>query len=152
VERGLAAISAADGVEVEDKGLSATVHVRRAPDPAAALARVRQVLAAARPPGLELRPGRMSLELRPVDAGDKGTALRAVVARHHLRGLVVLGDDVTDVDMFRAAAQLRAEDGLRAAILAVRGGREVPAEVEAAADAVVGSPGEAVALLRALLS
>lgn len=150
VERGVDAVPAEGGVEVEDKGLSATVHVRRAPDPAGALARIRAALDGGAAAGLELRPGRMSIELRPLGAGDKGTAVRTIVARYRLRGLVVLGDDVTDLDMFRAVASLRAEGGLEAAILAIRGGREVPAEIERAADAVLGSPSEVVALLQGL--
>jgi hypothetical protein len=61
-----------------------------------------------------------------------------------------MGDDVTDLDMFRAAAALRDEGRLRAAILGVAGGREVPAEVHGAADAVLPDPAAAVALLGAL--
>ena len=102
------------------------------------------------PPGLELREGRLSIELRPTGAGDKGSALRQVVERYRLRGAVVVGDDVTDLDMFRAAAELRAEGRLAAAIVAVGGGGEVPAAVADAADLLVASPAELVALLAAL--
>lgn len=150
VERASRAVPAVPGVIVERKGLSATVHVRGAADPEAARGQVREALAAASVPGVEIRPGRMSLELRPRGAGDKGSALRAVVGRYRLRGLLVLGDDVTDLDMFRAAADLRREGRLRAAILAVRGGREVPSEVAAAADDVVASPEALVDLLTRL--
>lgn len=148
--RALAHVPREPGVHAEDKGLSATVHVRNAPDPEAAGRRVRQALEAAEVQGISLRAGRMSLELRPAGAGDKGTALRSVVERHGLRGLLVMGDDVTDLDMFRAAAELRAAGRLRAAILAVAGGREVPAEVQAAADALLPDPASAVELLRRL--
>ncbi len=140
------------GVTTENKGLSATIHFRNAPDPAAAGRRVRLALEAGAPAGVVLRPGRMSLELRPGGAGDKGTAVRAVVERHALRGLVVLGDDVTDLDMFRAARELREAGRLRAAILGVAGGREVPPEVLDAVDAVLPDPASVVELLRALVS
>jgi len=150
VERAIGAVPREDGIRIEDKGLSATVHVRGAPDPAAALARVRERLTASVGAGIDLRPGRMSLELRPPGGGDKGTAVRSLVEREGLRGLVVLGDDVTDLDMFRAAADLRRAGRLAAAILAVRGDGEVPAEVEQAADAVIASPDDAVALIRSL--
>jgi trehalose 6-phosphate phosphatase len=146
----LAAVPAEPGVEVEDKGLSATVHVRGAPDPVAARERVAAALRGARIAGLVLRPGRMSLELRPAGAGDKGTALVEAVGRHGLRGLLVLGDDVTDLDMFRAAAALRAAGRIRAAILAVGGGGEVPDEVAAAADATLADPVAAATLLSRL--
>jgi trehalose-phosphatase len=93
----------------------------------------------------------MSLELRPAGAGDKGTAVDALARRYRLRGLVVIGDDVTDLDMFRAAHRLRDEGGLVAAVLAVGGAGEVPSEVAAAADAVLTDPPAVVTLLRTLV-
>jgi trehalose 6-phosphate phosphatase len=137
------------GVSVEHKGLSATVHFRNAPDHAASEARVREALEKAAISVIALRPGRMSLELRPVGAGDKGTAVEAVVQRHALRGLVVIGDDVTDLDMFRAAHRAR-EAGAVVAVIGVGGGGEVPPEVAAAADALLTDPGAVVELLRSL--
>ena len=150
VESALGAVPQLAGVAVERKGLSATIHVRGAPDPSSALAAVAAALRDAAPEGLELRSGRMSLEVRPAGAGDKGSALRMVVERHALRGLLVLGDDVTDLDMFRAAAGLRATGRLSAVILAVRGGREVPELVAASADAVLDAPADVVRLLEVL--
>jgi trehalose 6-phosphate phosphatase len=100
--------------------------------------------------GLVLRPGRMSLEIRPAAAGDKGSALDALVARHALRGVLVMGDDTTDLDMFRAAAEARARGELAAAILAVAGGDEVPPSVAAAADAVLPDPRAVASLLAEL--
>ncbi len=139
-----------DGVRVEDKGISATVHFRGARDPAAAGRAIAAALAPVIGGDLELRRGRMALELRPVGLGDKGTAVRAVVARHGLKGLLVAGDDVTDLDMFRAARTLRERGDLRAAVLGVGGGHEVPAEVAAAADVVLSSPDAMAALLASL--
>jgi len=64
---------------------------------------------------------------------------------------VVMGDDVTDLDMFDAIAELRAAGTLRAAIVAVGGAdREVPKELFEAADVSLAGPGEAAALLTAL--
>src|SRR5574338_98351 len=146
----LARLPATGGVTVEDKGLSATIHVRNASDPAAANAALETWLRANLPATLGLRRGRMSLELRPAGAGDKGTALASLVERHALRGLLLLGDDVTDLDMFRAAIALRATGAVRVAILAVAGEREVPSEVAASADALLPSPHAAVDVLRAL--
>jgi trehalose 6-phosphate phosphatase len=150
VDRAVAAVPLEPGVTVEHKGLSATIHFRNAPDPAGAAARAQDALAAAGIPGVEVRPGRMSLELRPAGAGDKGTAVEAVARRHGLRGLVVIGDDVTDLDMFHAARRLRERAGLVTALLAVGGAGEVPPEVGAAADALLPDPAAVVALLGAL--
>jgi trehalose 6-phosphate phosphatase len=134
-----------DGVAVDDKGLSATVHYRGAADGTAARA---ALLAGLRdlPPGIELREGRRSIELRPVGAGDKGSAVEEIAARHRLQGLVVAGDDVTDLDMFRVAAALKRRGHVTLA-LAVAGGREVPAAVSDAADLTLESPAQLVGLL-----
>jgi hypothetical protein len=72
------------------------------------------------------------------------------ITRYALRGLLLLGDDVTDLDMFRAAAEARATGRLRATILAVAGSGEVPSAVAAAADALLPDPAAAAELLSAL--
>jgi trehalose 6-phosphate phosphatase len=146
----LARVPPQEGVWIDDKGLSATIHYRSSPHPEGAAERIKAVLGDVTQDGLTLRPGRMSWELRGAGAADKGTALAQLVARHGLRGLVVLGDDVTDVDMFRAASEARARGELNAAILAVAGGDEVPTTVAAAADAVLPDPQAVAALLMAL--
>jgi trehalose 6-phosphate phosphatase len=150
IERALAAVPAEAGVEVEHKGLSATVHVRRAADPAAAAARAREALTRAAVPGVDVRGGRMSIELRPAGAGDKGTAVGEVARRYRLRGMVVIGDDVTDLDMFHAARRLHRDEGVSVAVLAVGGAGEAPPEVAAAADAVLPDPAAVVRMLRDL--
>jgi trehalose 6-phosphate phosphatase len=134
-----------EGVAVDDKGLSATIHYRAARDVAATRAALLSALRSL-PPGIELREGRRSVELRPVGAGDKGSALAAIAERHSLRGVVVAGDDVTDVDMFRVAGALRGR-GVVALSVAVAAGREVPAAVSEAADLTLPAPERLVALL-----
>jgi trehalose 6-phosphate phosphatase len=156
MDRLLAAVPALPGVRIDDKRLSATVHFRNAADPAAAR---RAILAAledalrgglAGETGVELREGRMSVELRPREAGDKGSAVSAAVERFGLRGLIVLGDDLTDLDMFHEAARLRDAGSLHAAIIAVGGGGEVPPQVSAAADSLLDGPASVVRLLSAV--
>ncbi|MEX1155526.1 MAG: trehalose-phosphatase [Chloroflexota bacterium] len=146
LQAALAAVPPADGVAIDDKGLSATVHYRAAPDPEAA----RQMLLAALrilPLGLELREGRRSIELRPAGMGDKGSAVARIAQEHALRGLLVTGDDVTDIDMFHAADALRAQ-GLATLTLAVAGGAEVSRAVSDAADVTVPSPEALARVLR----
>ncbi|MDQ6683376.1 MAG: trehalose-phosphatase [Chloroflexota bacterium] len=146
----LSGLPAEPGIRVEEKGLSATIHYREAAEPAQTRERLLAALEG-RLDGLELREGRASLELRPVGVGDKGRALRTIVDRYSLRGLLVLGDDVTDLDMFRVAAELRQDGRLALALIgAVQGGTEVPAEVAGAADLVVDSVEAAASMLRAL--
>lgn len=89
---------------VEPKPASIAVHHRRVADPAEVLDAVRATLLelADAPPGWEVLDGKAVTELRPAGV-DKGTALQWLAARHPgLRPLVV-GDDVTDEDAFRAA-------------------------------------------------
>lgn len=158
----LASVPHERGVEVDNKRYSATVHYRATADPAHARERIigalRSALARGASTPIELREGRMSVELRPAGGGDKGSAVRELVERFGLRGMLVFGDDVTDLDMFRAAAELRAAGQVDAAIIAVGGGElsdasaEVPPSVLAAADAVLAGPDEVVRLLAAVVS
>ncbi|HET6745040.1 MAG TPA: trehalose-phosphatase [Candidatus Limnocylindria bacterium] len=152
VARVSARVPSMPGVWVEQKGLSTTFHYRNAADREASRDRLLEEIGEVEAEGLVVRPGRMSLELRPAGAGNKGTAIDELVARHALRGLVVLGDDVTDLDMFRAASAARAAGRLNAAIFAVGGAGEVPAAVGAAADAVLPDPTGAARLLADLAS
>jgi trehalose 6-phosphate phosphatase len=139
-----------DGVLIEHKGLSATVHYRNAPDPDAALATLRRALGEL-PAPLELRSGRMSIELRPVGLGDKGAATRTIIERFVLRGVVVMGDDLTDLDMFAAVAEARSAGRLRGAIIGVGGAdEEVPPAVAEAADVLLPSVAEVASLLAGL--
>ncbi len=148
----LAAVPHAPGLTVEDKGLSATIHYRNVADPEAARRALLEALPDLGPgEGLEVRPGRMSLELRPTGLGDKGMATRAIIERFGLRGVVVMGDDVTDLDMFAAVVERRDAGLLRGVIIGVGGDdAEVPASVAEAADVVLRDPAEAAALLAAL--
>ena len=93
------------GAKVEDKGLSTALHYRLAPDHAHAALDLAEDLAAST--GLKLQRGDMVVELRTPGA-DKGVALRDFMALPAFSGAapVMLGDDLTDEDAFRAAADL----------------------------------------------
>ena len=154
---------------VEDKGLALAVHTRRLPDPQAAFERLRPVLAeAADRHGLHLEPGRMVLELR-APGMNKGDAVLAVASELDAGALVFAGDDLGDVEAFRAVAALRdrglpppggsglsADDGRAApggsglpGLLICSGSEEQTALVELA-DVVVDGPEGVLALLRQL--
>lgn len=96
----------ASGWLVERKAASVAVHHRLAP-PAEVedlLPRVQALLARASdtPPGFEVLEGKAVIELRPRGV-DKGTALDRIAEQHPAHTPLVLGDDVTDEDAFRAA-------------------------------------------------
>jgi len=88
------------GLWVEDKELALALHYRGAPDETAverALGRWVEGL----PRGLETLWGKKVLEVRPKGHG-KGRVARELAARFADRVPVVLGDDATDEEMFRA--------------------------------------------------
>lgn len=147
VEKGAGAIGVS-GVSVEDKGLSVAVHYRNAPDPTAARSAVSQMLKslpAAR--GLEIREGKMVLEVGPGAGVNKGTAVRRLAREFELTGAIVLGDDVTDCDAFDALHGLMREGGLQGAAAAVVD-EETPEAVLRKADYRLSGPGEVEEFLR----
>lgn len=133
------------GVDVENKGLSLTLHFRRRPDLAeTALAWATD---AAERSGLELRTAKMSLELHPAVAVDKGTVVEARAAG--MTAACYIGDDRGDLPAFAALDRLAAA-GLAAVKVAVRTPDADP-ELLAEADEKVVGPVGAVAFLRGLV-
>jgi len=133
-----------DGVGIEDKGVSVTLHWRQAPgsgDRASDFARLWSDRT-----GLVLQPGRMAVELRPPVGIDKGSVVLALA-----RGTVAAcfaGDDAGDLPAFSALDVLDTE-GTRTVRLAVAD-EETPPALVAAADVVARGPVEALDLLRTL--
>ena len=136
-----------EGVTIESKGPAATLHYRQAPDPSAARQEILEAVGGSIGAELAIHEGRMHVELRPAALPDKGDAVRRIVGGYGLRGLVVAGDDVTDLDMFAAAHELAGTDGLRTAVIAVAGGSEVPDSISASAEATVPDPAAFAELL-----
>jgi trehalose 6-phosphate phosphatase len=130
--------------EAERKRLTLSYHWREAGDPAAAVAILESVAERARAAGLVPRWGRKVLELRPPIGAHKGTAVLRVLTDRRLERALYAGDDVTDLDAFRALEAL--ELGVRVAVAS----REAPYELTEAADLVVEGPSELLTLLRKL--
>jgi trehalose 6-phosphate phosphatase len=144
----VARASAADGpagMDVEPKGLSLTLHYRRRPEIAADVLVWAEDQAARS--GLEVRAAKMSVELHPPIATDKGTALEALVAG--LGAVCYVGDDRGDLPAYDALDRLAATGGVDALRVAVASA-EAPAELLARADLVVDGPPAVVDLLRRL--
>jgi trehalose 6-phosphate phosphatase len=129
----LAWLRAAPGLRFETKGTGLAIHYRDAPDHVAARETILRAIAASEPAAVfEVREGILVVELFPRVTVNKGTALRRVVERFALDGIIFLGDDLTDVDAMYAAAALRRENGHRAATIAVRHGEAPPIAAEVA--------------------
>jgi len=89
------------------------------------------------------------IEVRPPLAVDKGTVVRDLVREHDLRGIVYLGDDLTDVDAFRAVRELR-EEGKILGLTAGVGGAEAPDGLAGVSDILLPGPQAASRFLQAL--
>lgn len=103
----LAEAGSGEGLSVEDKGAALALHWRRAPAPPVHLLARLRALVAASGGALELILGKGVAELRAAGL-DKGRAVEALSAVPPFAGRrpIVVGDDRTDLDAFRAAERL----------------------------------------------
>ena len=135
------------GLYYEDKGFSASVHYRNAPDPSYAERRLRSALS--KVPSIDcfdIFRGRMLLEIRLARALDKGDALAALAAEYRLDALMFVGDDATDIDGMRRLTELSVPTVAGVAVVSA----ETPPGLIAASDYSVTSVGEVVRLLELL--
>lgn len=96
-----------DGCIVEDKGATASVHYRNAPDDRHDEIRIAVHGAVDRyaPDRIETSTGKAVVELRPAIPWDKGSVVRLLGDEAGRAWLTVyIGDDTTDEDAFRAIA------------------------------------------------
>lgn len=143
----VAGLGGIDGVVIEDKRITLSVHYRLVRDEAE-VARVRRTVLAtcAGRDGLRITEGKRVLEVRPTVDWDKGRATRFLVEALGLETptrppVVFFGDDLTDEDAFRA---LRGRgDGVLVASAA-------ELDRDTAATALVESTDEVLELLAAL--
>jgi trehalose 6-phosphate phosphatase len=135
------------GLVMEDKGVSASIHYRLSPEPSMAREAIMDTLGhIPEANGLLITDGKLVVEARPPLGITKGTALRQLVMEYGLKGVLCLGDDVTDVDAFKALHDLTAEgfcDGLAVGIL----GQNTPPDIEKEADLFLESVTETEELL-----
>jgi trehalose 6-phosphate phosphatase len=129
---------------VEDKGLTASLHYRDAPDENEARRELDAIGERARDAGFVARYGRKVLELVPPIAANKGTAITQLLERRGLERALYAGDDSTDLDAFAAIAAL--ELGIRVAVASPEG----PPALCHRADIVLAAQSEVIGLLRRL--
>ncbi len=134
------------GVTVEVKGLSLTIHFRAAPEASEWVARNARETAAQF--DLDRRPARMSIELHPRIALDKGTVV--VEASPDPGRSIYIGDDLGDLPAYDGLDRLAAQghEVLRVAVQSP----ESPPELLSRADITVKGPRGAVRFLEDLLS
>lgn len=97
-----------DGVMIEDKGATLSVHYRQSPDRDKAAGELREMVnSMADAAGLRVYEGRMIFEVRPPVSMNKGSAFRTLVDEFKLGAAIYIGDDTTDIDAIVAARELR---------------------------------------------
>jgi trehalose 6-phosphate phosphatase len=130
--------------EIEVKGLAVAFHFRRHDDEREAVRVLDTIAESAREEGLVARYGRKILEVLPPVGSHKGTAVHRLLDERRLQRALAAGDDATDLDSFAAL------DGLEVAVRVAVASEESPELLVEAADVVVGSTDELLALLRRL--
>ncbi len=100
-------VEAREGLLLEDKRQSLALHYRNAPAYEAEIKALLVGLVEASPSPLELKRGKMVVEVKPGGA-NKGTAIEAFMAEPPFVGRlpVFIGDDVTDEDGFRSVNRM----------------------------------------------
>ncbi|MFC2008110.1 trehalose-phosphatase [Chloroflexota bacterium] len=88
---------------IENKGITASIHYRLCPEPE--LARTAILAALQKLPQarkLRIMEERKVIDLLPPVTANKGTAVLNLIQSYNLRAGIYLGDDLTDIDAFRA--------------------------------------------------
>ncbi len=124
-------------IRVEDKGAIVAFHWRLAADQDAARAALEAVATQAESEGLRTHWGRKVLEVRPPVQIDKGAGITSLLQDTDVTGGLYVGDDVTDLDAFRALKTLAGEGKLAHAVRVGVRSEEGPAEIVSEADIVV---------------
>jgi len=107
------------GVIVEDKGPVVAFHYRMAEEEDAARAAIESAIASSPSArNFRVQQGRKVIELRPPIAIDKGTAVEVLAMQMAAKSVLTMGDDATDLDMFRGVRDLR-ERGVPGASVSV---------------------------------
>jgi trehalose 6-phosphate phosphatase len=118
IKAALAELSAAagslpTGILIEDKTYTGSVHYRLTEDPDASAILLKAMLSEiAERHSLLLTDGRLVLELRPRLDINKGVFASNDIRLHGIRTAAFLGDDITDLDGFRAIHEMISDDEL----------------------------------------
>lgn len=135
---------------IEEKGLAVAVHTRRLPDSEDALERLLPLLReAAEEHGLDLEPGHLVVEVR-AHGMHKGAAVRRLVDELDARAVVFAGDDLGDVEAFKAVRELRGDGVAGLTVCSASPEGRTPEPLRELADVVVPGPDGVLDLLRRL--
>ncbi len=92
-----------EGISIENKGITASIHYRLCQDYKSAKQHILAMIEnSSHAKDLRIIQERMAIGLLPPVEVNKGTAALSLIKEYKLRGGVYLGDDLTDIDAFRA--------------------------------------------------
>jgi trehalose 6-phosphate phosphatase len=103
ITKELAPLRSIPGVSIENKGVTLTIHYRLSSQPQAVEREIlNSVKALAQAKDFRVIRGKMAINLLPPAEVNKGTATLDLIREYGLQGGLYLGDDLTDIDAFRA--------------------------------------------------
>ena len=141
-------------VRLEDKGAIVAFHWRGARDEEAARSAIDAIAQRAESVGLRTHWGRKVLEVRPPVRMDKGAGIRNLFQESGagIEAALYVGDDVTDLDAFRALGEFVEEGRLSQAVRVGVTSEEGPSAIADEADLLVDGPNGVRDLLALLAS
>ena len=139
-------------VRIEDKGPIVAFHWRGATDEQAARAAIDTLAEHAQEAGFEVHWGRKVMEARPPVRIDKGAGISSLLARREYGAALYAGDDVTDLDAFRALRRMQQEGALKRAVCVGVRSEDGPEAIRQEADLLVDGTEGMQELLAALLA
>ena len=142
----LKALVSDNGIIFENKGATASIHYRRCDNPEATRSNILSALKKVSGiDNLNISQEKMAIGLRPPIDASKGTAVLSFVEEYNLKGVVYLGDDLTDVDVFTA---IHGKDELFRGIAIGVVGREIIPQIEQEADFTLNGVSDVERLLK----
>ena len=134
----LAPLCSMAGVSIENKGATVTIHYRLSSEPQLVEREILDsVKALAQAKDLRVIMGKMAINLLPAVEIDKGSATLDLIKEYSLQGGLYLGDDLTDLDAFRALHTAARDLNFQGFAIGITS-REIPKRLAAEADFTLG--------------
>ncbi len=136
-----------EGIRIEDKGMTASVHYRLCPEPESARTAILAALQKS-PQARRLRiiEEKKAIDLIPPVTANKGTAVLDLIQSYDLRGGIYLGDDLTDIDAFRSIRSASRHSDFRGLAVGVIS-QEMPDSLVTEVDVTLNGVGDVERLL-----
>ena len=126
-----------EGISIQDKGVTATIHYRLCREPRSAEKDILSALEnSPHARRLQIIQEKMAIDLLPPLEVNKGTATLDLIQRYNLQGGIYLGDDLTDIDAFRAIHSASRDSDFQGFAIGITS-QEMPPELVAEVDFIL---------------